>query len=76
MTNSFDLSILRSISKIIGEDILTHKQINEQFQNSGLVDTGEGSNKPDKIYYTLKARQKQDGCANNVLSFILRLFLG
>ncbi len=73
MTNSFDLSTLRSISKIIGEVILTHKQINEQFQNSGLVDTGEGTNKPDRIYYTLKARQKQDNCANNVLSFVLRI---
>ncbi|MCX8473145.1 MAG: TIGR02391 family protein [Sediminibacterium sp.] len=73
MTNSFDLSTIRSLSKIIGEDILTHKQINEQFQNAGLVDTGEGSNKPDRIYYTLTARQKQDNCANNVLSFILRV---
>ena len=54
MTDSFDLSTLRSISKIIGEDILTHKQINEQFQNSGLIDTGEGTNKPDRIYYNLK----------------------
>ena len=60
MTTSFDLSTLRSISKIIGENILTHKQINEQFQNSGLVDTGEGTNKPDRIYNTLKARQIQD----------------
>jgi len=71
MTNSFDFSTLRTISKIIGEVILTHKQIDEQFHNSGLVDTCEGSNKPDRIYYTLKARQKQDTCANNVLSFIL-----
>ena len=73
MTNSFDLSTLRSISKIIGENILTHKQINEQFQNSGLLDTGEGTNKPDRIYNTLKARQLQDNCSNNVLGFILRI---
>lgn len=73
MTNSFDLNVLRSISKIIGEQILTHKQIVEQFQNAGLVDNGEGTNKPDRIYHTLKARQKQDGCGNNVLSFILKI---
>lgn len=71
MTKNFDLNTIRSISTIIGEQILTHKQINEQFQNSGIIDTGEGSNKPDRIFYTLKSRQKQDGCANNVLSYIV-----
>ena len=73
MTNIFDLSTLRSLSKIIGEEILSHKEINEQFQNSGIVDTGEGTNKPDRIYYNLKARQKQDRCANNTLNFITRI---
>jgi len=73
MTNSFDLNILRSISKIIGEDVLTHKQINEQFQNAGITDTGEGTNKPDRLFYSLKARQKQDNCGNNVLSFIVNI---
>ena len=43
MTNSFDFSTLRSVSKIIGEDILTHKQINEQFQNAGLIYLKNGS---------------------------------
>lgn len=73
MTKSFNPSTLRSISKIIGEEILTHKQINEQFHNSGLIDTGEGTNKPDRIYYTLASRQKQDNCGNNVLSFIIKI---
>jgi uncharacterized protein (TIGR02391 family) len=73
MTKGFDLNTLRSVSKIIGEEILTHRQINEQFQNSGLVDSGECANKPDRIYYTLLAKQKQDNCGNNVLNFILRI---
>jgi uncharacterized protein (TIGR02391 family) len=73
MIKSFDPSTLRSLSKIIGEDILTHKEINEQFQNAGISDTGEGTNKSDRIYYSLKARQSQDGCANNVLNFITRV---
>lgn len=73
MTNNFDLSTIRSLSTIIGEQILTNRQITEQFLNSSLVDTGEGTNKPDRIYYCLKARQKQDNCANNVLSFVLRI---
>jgi len=73
MTSSFDLNTLKSLSIIVGEQILTHRQINEQFQNAGLTDTGEGSNKPDRIYYTLKARQIQDKCANNILSFLLKI---
>ncbi len=73
MIESFDPSTLRSISKIIGEEILTHREINEQFQNAEITDNGEGTNKPDKIYYSLKARQSQDGCANNVLNFITRI---
>ncbi len=42
MIKSFNSSTLRSISKIIGEEILTNKQISEQFHNSGLIDTNEG----------------------------------
>lgn len=56
MTNSFDLNTLRSLSKIVGEQILTHKQINEQFQNAGFIEAVEGTNKPDRVYYTFKAR--------------------
>lgn len=73
MINNFDLSILRGLSVIIGEEILTHRQIDEQFQNAGILDTGEGTNKPDRIYLALKARQKQDNCGNNVLGFVLRI---
>jgi len=72
MTNSFDLHTIRSLADILS-GILTHKQISEQFQNAGIVDTNEGTNKQDRIYFSLKARQKQDNCGNNVLSFILRI---
>lgn len=72
MIESFNSTTLRSISKIIGE-ILSNKQIKEQFHNSGIIDTGEGTNKPDRIYYTLISRQKQDNCGNNVLNFILNI---
>ncbi len=71
MKESFDLNTLRSLSKLIGEEILTHRQIDEQFQNAGITDSGQGTNKPDRIYYTLKKRQEQDQCGNNVLNFIL-----
>jgi uncharacterized protein (TIGR02391 family) len=73
MIENFNLSTLRSISKIIGEQILSNKEISEQFHNSGLIDTKEGTNKPDRIYYTLTSRQKKDNCGNNVLSFLLKI---
>jgi uncharacterized protein (TIGR02391 family) len=73
MTKSFDPTTLRTISIIIGEEVLTHREITEQFHNAGIIDNGEGTNKPDRIYYSLKARQLQDGCANNALNFILRV---
>ncbi|MBZ4036756.1 TIGR02391 family protein [Flavobacterium sp. 17A] len=73
MIKSFDPDTLRSISIIIGEEILTHKQITEQLNNSGISDNTEGANKPDRIYYSLKAKQSQDSCANNVLNFVLRV---
>ncbi len=72
MTNSFDQNTLRSLADIIA-GILSHKQISEQFQNAAIIDTGEGTNKPDRLYFSLKTRQKQDNCGNNVLSFILRI---
>lgn len=73
MIKSFDPDTLRNISIIIGEEILTHKQITEQLNNAGISDYTEGANKPDRIYYSLKAKQSQDGCANNALNFILRV---
>ena len=53
MTPSFDDISLRNISTIIGVDMLTHKQITEQFKNFGFVETGEGTNKPDRIFHSL-----------------------
>lgn len=72
MIKSFDPTTIRSLSIIIG-DVLTHKQISEQLQNAGIIDSGEGTNKPDRLYYSLSARQKQDSCGNNVLSFVQRI---
>ncbi len=72
MTNKFDLNTVRSLADIISS-MLTHRQISEQFQNASIIDTNEGTNKSDKIYYSLKARQTQDNCANNVLAFVLRI---
>ncbi|MBX2896347.1 MAG: TIGR02391 family protein [Cyclobacteriaceae bacterium] len=69
---SFDEVTLRNISKIFS-DILSHKQITEQFTICGIVESGPGSNREDRIYYSLQERQKQDNCGNTVLSFILKV---
>jgi len=72
MTPSFDDITLRNISDIIS-NMLTHRQISEQFSSVGILETGEGSNKTDRVYYALQTRQKQDKCGNNVLAFVVRL---
>lgn len=52
--------------------MLTHTKISEQLAGAGILEAG-GNNKTDRIYYALKARQKQDNCGNNVLAFVARL---
>lgn len=71
MTQSFDDIALRNISDIIA-DILTHGKITDQLASAGISQAG-GSNKKDRVFYALKERQKQDGCGNNVLAFLLRI---
>lgn len=72
MTPSFDETTLRNIANVLGS-VLTNKQISEQFKSAGIMETGDGTNKPDRIYYSLFSRQKQDNCGNNVLDFIIRI---
>lgn len=71
MTQSFDDITLHNISDIIA-DILTHGKITDQLASAGISQAG-GSNKPDRVFFALKERQKQDGCGNNVLAFILQI---
>ncbi len=72
MTQSFDDITLRNLSDIIS-NMLTHRQISETLLSSGISDTSEGLNKTNRIYYALRARQKQDNCGNTVLSFVVKL---
>lgn len=71
MTQSFDDIALHNISDIIA-DILTHSKITDQLASAGISQAG-GTNKPDRVFYALKERQKQDGCGNNVLAFVLQI---
>lgn len=72
MTQSFDDITLRNLADIIA-DILTHRKITEYLSSAGIRETGEGSNKTDRVYYALRARQKQDNCGNNVLNLVLTI---
>ncbi|SEJ78773.1 TIGR02391 family protein [Dyadobacter sp. SG02] len=72
MTDSFDDITLRNLSGIISA-ILTHSQITEQLSSSLIAEASQGSNKNDRIYYSLKERQLQDKCGNNVLAFVARI---
>lgn len=72
MTASFDDITLRNLSDLVSE-ILTHRKITEHFASLGFTESNEGTNKTDRIFYTLKARQKQDNCGNNILSFVVKL---
>jgi uncharacterized protein (TIGR02391 family) len=72
MTLSFDDITLRNLSDIIS-GILTHRQISEHLSGSGISNSSQGTNKTDRIFYSLKEKQKQDNCGNNVLGFVLKL---
>ena len=72
MTKSFDDITLRNLSDIIS-GMLTHTTISQYLSSAGIAETGKGTNKTDRIFYALKARQEQDKCGNNTLAFIITL---
>lgn len=72
MTDIFDDITLRNLSDILA-GMLTHTKITEHLSSAGISETGQGTNKTDRIFYALKARQTQDRCGNNVLAFVSRL---
>lgn len=53
--------------------MLTHTKISEYLSSSGILETRQGINKTDRIFYALKARQEQDKCGNNILAFVVKL---
>jgi uncharacterized protein (TIGR02391 family) len=72
MTPSFDDITLRNLSDIISS-ILTHRQISEYLSSAHITELQQGTNKTDRVYYALKAKQEQDRCGNNVLAFVTSL---
>lgn len=71
---SFTQGQLRSICDVLGETQggLTNREIDQLLVQCGIVDCGApGSNKRDRLFAALHARQEQDRCGNNVAAFIV-----
>ena len=71
MVSLFDNQDLRNISDVLS-GFISHNKITEYLQDCNIAQAG-GTNKPDRIYYALKACQDKDMCGNNVAAFILRI---
>jgi uncharacterized protein (TIGR02391 family) len=69
---SLPAPVLQKISDIIGDTAngLTGGEIGRFLAQAGIEDPSPGGTKRHRLYDALSARQRQDGCANNVLSFI------
>lgn len=67
---AFDLSTLEQIARVLG-DAGTGPQLTGLFRQCRIEDVlGEGNTKWKRIFHSLEARQTQDRCGNNVVSFI------
>lgn len=64
----FDEEMIRQIAEIL-QHAATHGQFNEIFASCG-IDEQDGGSKPRRIRSNLSARQRRDGCGNNVAHFI------
>lgn len=65
---SFEDQVIRQLSEIL-QHAATHDQLNDIFASCG-IDEQDGGSKPRRIRTNLSARQRQDGCGNNVANFI------
>jgi uncharacterized protein (TIGR02391 family) len=72
MIKSFDDLTVRNISDVLSV-ILTHTKITEFLKAANIPEFAEGSNKTDRIFYALMAKQKNDGCANNILNLVQKV---
>jgi hypothetical protein len=68
MIESFSDSLLRQIGHAL-ENAATHRELTGLFSECRITEQG-GNPKWERILMALSARQKQDGCGNNVVAFI------
>lgn len=69
---SFDETALRSICNVLADTAegLTGSEIGHLLRESSIEDPLPGFTKRDRLFEALRQKQKQDRCANNVVSFI------
>lgn len=65
----FDDITLKNVAATLA-DILSHTSITKELQNAGIAESRQGTNKPDRLFYSLKERQQHDACGNNVLALV------
>jgi uncharacterized protein (TIGR02391 family) len=72
-TPSIDEPTLQALCKVLGatDDGLTGSQIGQYLTDCRIVDIAPTLSKKDRLFEALKQRQFADGCANNVLGFVM-----
>lgn len=70
--NSFELSILESLSKVVGDTTygFTGSEIEQMLAENNFADPLPGGTKWKRLYAAFVAKQKEDKCANNICAFI------
>jgi hypothetical protein len=69
---SFDEIVLHSICNVLADTAegLTGREIGQLLKESNIDDPLPGFTKRERLFEGLNQKQKQDRCANNVVSFI------
>ncbi len=62
--------LLRSLCKILGDDILTGGKIGQLLLENGVPDPLSKSTKRDRLFEALNQKQQHDRCANKVIAVI------
>ncbi len=72
---SFNEAILEQACNVLGDTStgLTGSEIGRYLRECGINDPNPGMTKRIRLYEALLARQRSDGCANHVCSFIQRV---
>lgn len=65
----FNETRLEQIARMLGEEV-TGSELTRIFERCGIQDTSGESTKWKRIYHSLAARQRRDGCGNHVARFI------
>jgi uncharacterized protein (TIGR02391 family) len=68
----FDLSIIESISRVLGDtsEGFTGSEIGKLLSECRIPDPSQGITKWKRLFEALEQKQEQDGCADNVCNFI------